>query len=67
MSPSARTPRDILILPLAALVALGWSASLVAAMLTQDFIPLEATSPAMLLVLGYTFGVQIVKGSVTRD
>lgn len=57
------TPRDILILPLAAVVAGAWVASLVAGMFEQSFVALEVTTPVMLILVGYVFGVQIVKGA----
>ena len=40
-----------------------WVASLVAGMLSQSFTALEVTTPVMLLLAGYVFGVQIVKGT----
>jgi hypothetical protein len=60
---SARTPKDMLIVPVASAITLAWLASLVAGMFEQSFIALEVTTPAMLLVAGYVFGVSIVKGS----
>lgn len=59
--PPARTPKDRLIYPLAAVVAAGWSASLIAGFVTRTYIALEVTTPVMLIVTGYVFGVSIVR------
>lgn len=61
------TPRDILVLPLAIVVAAAWVASLVAGMFEQTFVALEVTTPVMLILTGYVFGVQIVKGAGGKD
>jgi hypothetical protein len=53
--------RDILIMPVAAVVLLGWAASLVVALLTQSYTALTITTPLMLMLAGYVFGVNIVR------
>ena len=53
--------RNLLILPLAAVVMLGWSASLIVGLLTNSFVALTATTPLMLALAGYVFGVSLVR------
>jgi hypothetical protein len=55
--------RDALIFPVAAIVLLGWFGSLVDGVLTQSFTALTYTTPLMLALAGYVFGVQIVRKS----
>lgn len=55
--------RDLLILPVAVVVLLGWAASLVVGFLTQSYVALTATTPLMLALAGYVFGVNIVRKS----
>lgn len=52
--------RDILIIPVAICVLLGWAAALVYGLLTNQFLPLTVTTPLMLLLAGFVFGVNIV-------
>ncbi len=53
--------RERLIYPVAAIVLLGWFGSLVDAVITQSYAPLTYTTPLMLALAGYVFGVQIVR------
>lgn len=53
--------RDILILPLAAVVLLSFVASLVDWILTKDATGLTFTMPLMVALSGYVFGVQLVR------
>ncbi len=55
--------RERLIYPVAALVLLGWFGSLVDGVVTQSYAPLTYTTPLMLALAGYVFGVQIVRKS----
>jgi hypothetical protein len=57
------TKRDALIFPVAAIVLAGWFGSLVDGVLTQSFTALTYTTPLMLALAGYVFGVQIVRKS----
>jgi len=54
------TPRDRLVFPLAAIIGLGWLSSLVVALTSQQYVALKWTTPALLLLCGYVFGVQII-------
>jgi hypothetical protein len=53
--------REALILPVAAVVLLGWAASLVVGLLTASFVALTITTPLMLMLAGWVFGVNIVR------
>lgn len=53
--------RDMLIFPVALVVLLGWAASLVVGLITQSFVALTVTTPLMLMLAGYVFGVNIVR------
>ncbi len=53
--------RDRLIYPVAGVVLLGWFASLVDGVVSQTYTPLTYTTPLMLALAGYVFGVQIVR------
>lgn len=53
--------RDFLLLPVAVTVLLGWSASLCAGLITQSYTALTVTTPLMLMLAGYVFGVNIVR------
>ncbi len=53
--------RDKLIYPVAVVVLLSWFASLVDGVLVQRYTPLVYTTPLMLALAGYVFGVQIVR------
>lgn len=56
--------RDKLLMPVALVVLLGWVASLIAGFFTQSYVALTVTTPLMLMLSGYVFGVNIVrKGS----
>jgi hypothetical protein len=56
--------REKLLLPVAAFVLLGWAAALVAGFVTGSYTALTVTTPLMLMLAGYVFGVNIVrKGS----
>ncbi len=57
--------RNLLIVPVAAVVMLGWLGSLVIGAISNNFVPLTITTPVMLLLAGYVFGVRIVKGVQT--
>lgn len=63
MTPHARTPRDLLVVPIALAVTAAWLGALVIGMFQGSFIALEVTTPVMLVVAGYVFGVQIVRGT----
>lgn len=52
--------RELLILPVAAVVLLGWAASLIVGLLTASFTALTVTTPLMLMLAGYVFGVNLV-------
>lgn len=60
MNRSDTPPRDRLVFPLAALIGLGWLASLVVALTSQEYVALKWTTPALMLLAGYVFGVQII-------
>lgn len=53
--------RDKLIIPIAIVVSIGWLSSLASGILSQNYVPFEVTTPVMILLAGYVFGVQIVK------
>jgi len=55
------TQRDRLIFPVALVVLAAWSATLVGALITNQYTPLTITTPVMLMLAGYVFGVGIVK------
>lgn len=55
--------RALLILPVAVVVLVGWAASLVGALVTDSFTALTITTPLMLMLAGYVFGVNIVRKS----
>lgn len=54
--------RDKLIYPVAGVVLLGWAASLAAGIITGSYVPLTVTSPIMVMLAGYVFGVSLVRG-----
>lgn len=59
---SSKDPeRSLLIIPVAACVMLGWLVSLGYAVAKGDFTPLSVTTPVMLLLAGYAFGVSITR------
>jgi hypothetical protein len=53
--------RELLIFPVAVAVLLGWLASLAVGLLTQSYTALTVTTPLMLMLAGYVFGVNIVR------
>jgi hypothetical protein len=53
--------RDLLTVPVAAFVLLGWAGSLVVALLTREYTALSITTPLMLMLAGWVFGVSVVK------
>jgi hypothetical protein len=53
--------RDFLIIPVAFVVLIAWLSSLVDALLTQSYTALTFTTPLMLALAGFVFGVQIIK------
>lgn len=55
--------REALIVPVAAFVLVGWAASLVVGLITQSYAALTITTPLMLMLAGYVFGVNIVRRS----
>lgn len=55
--------RAALTIPVALVVMIAWISSLGIGALTNNFVPLTITTPVMLLLAGYVFGVQIVKGA----
>jgi hypothetical protein len=59
--------REKLIVPVALCVMACWVAALIAGMFTQNFTPFEIATPVMILLAGYTFGVQIVRSNVEKD
>ena len=55
--------RERLIIPVALTVMTGWIAALTAGVITQNYVPFEICTPVMILLAGYTFGVQIVRST----
>lgn len=53
--------RDLLIMPVAFFVLLGWAASLVVGLITASFTALTVTTPLMLMLAGYVFGASLVR------
>ena len=53
--------RDLLTIPVAVFVLLGWAGSLVVALLRHDYTPLTITMPLMLMLAGWVFGVSVVR------
>lgn len=53
--------RNLLVLPLAGVVIVGWSASLAVGAVTGSYVPLTLTTPLMLALAGYVFGVNLVR------
>lgn len=58
--------RDFLVLPVAFAVLMGWMVALGFAVLTNQYAPLTAVTPVMLLLAGYVFGSNIIRAA-TRD
>lgn len=59
--------RELLIFPVALVVLLGWAASLVVGLLTSSYAALTITTPLMLMLAGYVFGVNIVRRKDDRE
>ncbi|HYT45051.1 MAG TPA: hypothetical protein VEP90_22175, partial [Methylomirabilota bacterium] len=55
--------RDLLVVPVAFVVLVVWIASLIGGLITQSFIALTLTTPVMILLAGWVFGINIVKRS----
>ena len=53
--------RDLLILPVSFVVLGGWGASLVTGIVTDSYEALTFTTPLMIGLAGYVFGVQLVR------
>lgn len=53
--------RDLLIIPVSAIILGGWVASVVEGIITQSYVLLTFTSPFMIALVGYVFGVNIVR------
>lgn len=60
------TKRDMLILPVSIIVCLAWIVSLYSAAVQNQYTMLTITTPAMLMLLGYVFGVSIVKSATEK-
>jgi hypothetical protein len=59
--------RELLILPFAAVVLLGFVASLADWILTKDSTGLTYTTPLMIPLGGYVLGIQLVRKGATGD
>jgi len=59
--------RELLILPVAAVVLVGWLAALAVGLLTNSYAALTITTPVMLMLAGYVFGVNIVRKGAGHD
>lgn len=59
--------RERLIMPVAAVVLVVWTAALVVGFLTESYVALTITTPVMLMLAGYVFGVSIVKKGDPSD
>ena len=55
--------RDKLVVPLALVVAVGWLVALASGVVSQNYAPFEISTPVMILLAGYVFGVQIVRNT----
>lgn len=53
--------RARLVMPVAMTVLVAWLASLGIGAVQQSWVPLEVTTPVMLLLAGYVFGVSITR------
>ena len=53
--------RDFLTLPVAFIILIVWVASLVGGLITQSFIALTLTTPVMILLAGWVFGINYIK------
>lgn len=53
--------KERLIYPVAVVVLGVWAASLVVGFLTASYVALTVTTPVMLMLAGYVFGVGIVR------
>jgi hypothetical protein len=59
--------REALIFPVAVAVLAGWFGSLVVGLLTSSYTALTITTPLMLMLAGYVFGVNIVRRNGNGD
>jgi hypothetical protein len=66
MSTADTTIREKLIIPCAIVVCIAWLVSLYSAAVKNEYAPLTITTPAMLMLLGYVFGVSIVKSATEK-
>ena len=51
--------RDLLILPVAFIILVVWTASLIGGLITQSYIALTLTTPVMIILAGFVFGVKL--------
>ena len=58
--------REKLILPVSIIVCIAWLVSLYTAAVQNQYTMLTITTPAMLMLLGYVFGVSIVKSATEK-
>ena len=58
---NGNTKRDLLILPVSFAVLLAWIGSLVDSFITASYEALSFTTPLMIALAGYVFGVQLVR------
>lgn len=59
--------RELLLLPVSLLVLVGWTAALVDAVLYNQYTPLTAVTPVMLLLSGFLFGSSIVRRAIRNE
>jgi len=52
--------RDLLILPVAFIILVVWTGSLVGGLITQSYVALTLTTPVMLILAGFVFGIKIL-------
>ena len=52
--------RDLLILPVAFIILVVWAGSLVGGLITQSYVALTLTTPVMLILAGFVFGIKIL-------
>ena len=48
-------------------ILVGWLSSFIIGYTQEDWTPLTVTTPVMLLLAGYAFGVKIIKGKNGHD
>lgn len=59
--------RELLIFPVAGFVLLGWAASLAVALIASSYTALTITTPLMLMLAGYVFGVNLVSSKKDQN